>query len=90
VACAGHDLPLAPATHAFLAALTTNWISAGVRLIPLGHTESQKLLRMLEPAIERTAQRVLAATLEDLGSATFRADLASAMHETQYTRLFRT
>jgi len=33
---------------------------------------------------------VLAATLEDLGSATFRADLASAMHETQYTRLFRT
>jgi len=90
VACAGHDLPLAPATHAFLAALTTNWISAGVRLIPLGHTESQKLLRILEPAIERTAQRVLAATLEDLGSATFRADLASAMHETQYTRLFRT
>jgi urease accessory protein len=90
VACAGHDIPLAPATHAFLTALTTNWISAGVRLIPLGHTESQKLLRMLEPAIEQTAHRVLAATLDDLGSATFRADLASAMHETQYTRLFRT
>jgi urease accessory protein len=90
VACAGHDIPLAPATHAFLTALTTNWISAGVRLIPLGHTESQKLLGMLEPAIERTAQRALEATLDDLGNATFRADLASAMHETQYTRLFRT
>jgi urease accessory protein len=31
----------------------------------------------------------LNATLDDLGSATFRADLASLRHETQYTRLFR-
>ena len=30
-----------------------------------------------------------AASLDDLGSATFRADLASMRHETQYTRLFR-
>jgi urease accessory protein len=90
VACAGHGIPLTPATHTFLTALATNWISAGVRLIPLGHTESQKLLRTLEPAINRTTQRALEATLDDLGSATFRADLASAMHETQYTRLFRT
>jgi urease accessory protein len=90
VACAGHDIPLASATHAFVAALTANWISAGVRLIPLGHTESQRLLHALEPAVAKTAQRALTATLEDLGSATFRADIASAMHETQYTRLFRT
>jgi urease accessory protein len=90
VACAGHGIPVAPAVHGFLTALTTNWISAGVRLIPLGHTESQRLLRMLEPVVARTAERVLGATLDDLGSATFRADLASALHETQYTRLFRT
>ena len=90
VACAGHDIPLTSATHAFVAALTTNWISAGVRLIPLGHTESQRLLHALEPAVAKTAQRALAATLDDLGSATFRADIASAMHEAQYTRLFRT
>ena len=90
VACAGHDIPLASATHAFVAALTTNWISAGVRLIPLGHTESQRLLHALEPAVAKTAQRALTATLDDLGSATFRADIASAMHEAQYTRLFRT
>jgi urease accessory protein len=89
VTCAGHDIPLEPATHAFLAALTANWISAGVRLIPLGHTDSQRLLRALEPAVAKTAQRALAAGLDDLGSATLRADLASARHETQYTRLFR-
>ncbi|MGB3720954.1 MAG: urease accessory protein UreF, partial [Hyphomicrobiaceae bacterium] len=29
------------------------------------------------------------ATLEDLGSATWRSDLASLLHETQHTRLFR-
>ena len=90
VACAGHGIPVVPATHAFLTALTANWISAGVRLIPLGHTESQRLLRTLELAVAQTVQRALDATLDDLGSAAFRADIASALHETQYTRLFRT
>lgn len=89
VACAGHGVPLSPALHAFLTAVVANWISAGVRLIPLGHTDSQRLLQALEPAIAVTSQRALAATLDDLGSATFRADLAGIKHETQYTRLFR-
>ena len=88
-ACAGHDIPLAFAVHAFLTALTANWVSAGVRLIPLGHTESQHLLRMLRPSVARVVRRALGATLDDLGNATFRADLASARHEAQYTRLFR-
>jgi urease accessory protein len=89
IACAGHDIPLAPAAHAFMTALTANWISAGVRLIPLGHTDGQRLACALEPEVARTAQRALDAKLDDLGGATFRADLASARHETQYTRLFR-
>lgn len=89
VACAGHDIPLEPALHAFLTALTSSWISAAVRLVPLGHTDSQHTLRAIEPAVARATQRALSATLDDLGSATFRADIASARHETQYTRLFR-
>ena len=89
VACAGHGIPLEPALRAFLTALTSSWISAAVRLVPLGHTDSQHTLRAIEPAVARAAQRALAATLDDLGSATFRADIASARHETQYTRLFR-
>jgi urease accessory protein len=39
--------------------------------------------------VRATAVRALAAGLDDVGSATFRADLASMRHETQYTRLFR-
>jgi urease accessory protein len=89
VACAGHAIPLVTALHAFLTAVTSNWISAGVRLIPLGHTDGQRLTNALEPAIAATARRALAAGLDDLGSATFRADIASARHEAQYTRLFR-
>lgn len=89
VAAAGHRLPLEAMLHAFLHAQVSNWISAGVRLIPLGQTDSQRLIAALEPAVRACAARALQATPDDLGSATFRADLASMRHETQYTRLFR-
>jgi urease accessory protein len=75
--------------HAFLHAVTSNWISAGARLIPLGQTDSQRLLALLEPVVASTTKRALNASLDELGSATFRADLAGMRHETQYTRLFR-
>lgn len=86
---AAHDIPLPPTMHAFFHALTSNWISAGARLVPLGQTDSQRVLALLEPVVVATAKRALDAALDDLGSATFRADLAGMRHETQYTRLFR-
>jgi len=86
---AGHAVPLEPALHAFLHAVMSNWISAGARLVPLGQTDSQRILAGLEADVAATAKRALEASLDDLGSATFRADLASLRHETQYTRLFR-
>jgi urease accessory protein len=89
IVSAAHAIRLAPTLHAFLHALTSNWISAASRLIPLGQTDSQRVLASLEPVVSAAAKRAIAATLEDLGSATFRADLASLRHETQYTRLFR-
>ncbi|WOH70017.1 urease accessory protein UreF [Bradyrhizobium sp. BWA-3-5] len=89
IVSAAHGLPLAPALHAFLHAVVSNWISAGARLVPLGQTDSQRILASLEADVAATAGRALTASLDDLGSATFRADLASLRHETQYTRLFR-
>ena len=86
---AAHNLPLAATLHAFLHAVVSNWISAGARLIPLGQTDCQRVLVALETEVNATAARALQATLDDLGSATFRADIASMRHETQYTRLFR-
>lgn len=86
---AAHGLPLAPTMHAFFHAVVSNWISAGARLVPLGQTDSQRVLAALEPVVVETGHRAMAASLDDLGSATFRADIASMRHETQYTRLFR-
>jgi urease accessory protein len=86
---AAHAISVAPTMHAFLHALVSNWISAGARLVPLGQTDSQRILAALEGEVVLTAKRAPEASLDDLGSATFRADLASLRHETQYTRLFR-
>jgi urease accessory protein len=86
---AAHGLPHAPTLHAFLHAVVSNWTSAGCRLIPLGQTDGQRILASLEPVVAITAKRAGEASLDDLGGATFRADLASLRHETQYTRLFR-
>ncbi len=89
VTCAGHRIGCEPALHGFLHALVANWISAGVRLIPLGQTDGQRVLAALEPAVAAAAQRALVTRLEDVGSCAFRADIATMRHETQYTRLFR-
>jgi urease accessory protein len=88
-ASAGHGISLAPALAAYLHALAANLISAGVRLIPLGQTDGQRVLAALEPIVAATAERALVTPLDEVGSAAFRADLASLRHETQYTRLFR-
>jgi urease accessory protein len=89
VAAAGHGIAVEPALHAYLHAVTANMISAGVRLIPLGQTDGQRLLAALEPVVADTAARALTSSLDQAGSAAFRADLAGMRHETQYTRLFR-
>src|SRR5262245_775377 len=48
VAGASHRLPLAPLLDAYLQATAANLISTGVRLIPLGQTEGQRLVAALE------------------------------------------
>jgi urease accessory protein len=88
-ACAGHGIAVDTALSAFLHAVAANWISAGVRLIPLGQTDGQRVLGALEETIAVTAARALISSLDDIGGAALRADLASMRHETQYTRLFR-
>jgi urease accessory protein len=89
VTAAGHGVAVEVALSAYLHAVLANLISAGVRLIPLGQTDGQRLLASFEPIVGATAARALTTSLEEVGSATFRADIAGMLHETQYTRLFR-
>jgi urease accessory protein len=71
--------------HSFASALT----SAAIRLVPLGQTDGQRVLKAMLPRIARLAETSAAKTLDDLGSCTFLADIAAMTHETQYSRLFR-
>jgi urease accessory protein len=88
-ACAGHRIALIPALDAFLHSVVSNLISAGVRLIPLGQTDGQRVLAALETEIALAAERARAIAFDDVGTTAPRADIASMRHETQYTRLFR-
>jgi urease accessory protein len=89
LACAAHDIPLVPALNAHLGAFLANLVSAAVRAVPLGQTDGQRVIAALSPLVEATARSASEATLDDLGGAAWRADIASMKHETQYTRLFR-
>ena len=73
----------------FLQALASNMVSAAVRLVPLGQSAGLAVLAALEADLLHVAAITRDATLDDLGTACFRADLAGMRHETQYTRLFR-
>src|SRR5262249_17273006 len=75
------------AVRAFLYAMVSNLVTAGVRLIPLGQTDGQRALVELEDAVLDASEHALTACLDDLGSAGVMVDLASMLHETQYTRL---
>ncbi|MEJ1977597.1 MAG: urease accessory UreF family protein [Acetobacteraceae bacterium] len=73
-----------------LHAFTANLVSAAVRLVPLGQTAGLRIQAALAPALAALAAETAAATLDDIGGACFRSDIAAFRHETQYTRLFRT
>ncbi len=89
LAAASSDAPLPAALSAYLHAFAANLISAGVRLIPLGQTAGQQVLAGLQDTVLDAAATAQTQTLDDLGSAAPMIDWASAKHETQYTRLFR-
>ena len=90
-ACAAcHGIALAQVLPLYLQAFAANVVSASVRAVPLGQTEGLRLVAALGPTIASLADAAPTATLDDLGGACLRADIASMRHETQYTRLFRT
>ncbi len=89
VAAARIGAPLEESLVAYLHAFAANLVSAGVRLIPLGQTDGQRIIARLEPMMIEATAAALNRDLEDLGGAAVMTDWTSMMHETQYTRLFR-
>jgi len=66
-----------------------NTVAAAIKLVPLGQTEGQSLLYRFGAEISAAVEH--ASTLDDdtIGASTPALAIASSLHETQYSRLFR-
>lgn len=83
-------IPLDQTLPLYLHGFASNLVSVAQRAMPLGQTDGQKVLAALSPAIEDTAAHASTATLDDLASASFAADIAAMRHEALQPRIFRT
>lgn len=66
-----------------------NQIAAATKLVPLGQTQAQNLLFELSDKVEGAISIANNIATDDIGASLPRLAMASAWHETQYTRLFR-
>jgi urease accessory protein len=86
-ACAGASE--VATVSAFLQNSTGSLISACVRLIPLGHTEGQKIVVKLRPLIGRLTQKAVGRNIDEISSFAPLHEHASFAHESLYSRLFQ-
>jgi urease accessory protein len=82
-------LPPLPTATLYLQAFAASIVSAGVRLIPIGQTDGQRITAALLPLAADVADAALAQPLDAVGGTALGADIAAMLHETQYTRLYR-
>lgn len=83
------DLPTEEVLALFLHSVATQLVLVGVRFIPLGAGEGQKLLGQLAPLIATLASQFATEPLAALSSATLGADIAAMRHETLEVRIYR-
>ncbi|MGI9368731.1 MAG: urease accessory protein UreF [Ruegeria sp.] len=84
------NLPLSLTAQLFLQAFLSNLVACATRLVPLGQTDAQRLIRDLTLLCSSIADTAVQAGLDELSSTAFMSDIASMKHETQYSRIFRT
>jgi urease accessory protein len=83
------NVPVAAAAQGFAFAWAEAQTSAAVRLVPLGQSAGQRILAAAATTIPDVVVRALALPDDEIGAAAPRLAVASAWHETQYSRLFR-
>ena len=89
LAAVSSQLPETSTLLGFMWAQAEGQVSAAVRLIPLGQTAGQNLLSKLVAGLPACMETASALADAEIGAFTPGLALASALHETQYTRLFR-
>jgi urease accessory protein len=83
------DIPELETLSGFLWAWSENQVLAAVKLVPLGQSAGQRLLYRLSMAMPAIVQSARAIDDAGIGVGVVSQGLASALHETQYSRLFR-
>jgi len=73
----------------YLWAWTENQVLAAIKLVPLGQSAGQRLLHQLTNTMPEIVARAKRLTDAEIGVSVIAPVLASALHESQYTRLFR-
>jgi urease accessory protein len=66
-----------------------NQVGAAIKLVPLGQTDGQRVQLQLAGRLPAVVERALVIDDDDIGAGAPALAIASACHETQYTRLFR-
>lgn len=89
VAAAHHGIAPDAAAHGYLWAWAENQVIVAVKLLPLGQTAGQRILGQALVHIPQIVVHAQGMRDTDIGSAVPYATMASASHESQYTRLFR-
>jgi urease accessory protein len=79
----------AAALSSYCYAWIDHQLSAATRLVPLGQSDSQLALSRCLADVGAATQLAEGLSEEDIGAATPGLAIASAQHETQHTRLFR-
>lgn len=82
-------IPLPQLAAGFLWSWSENQVAAAVKLVPLGQSAGQRLLFEAARRIPAAVETGLRLADDEIGAGAFGAALASAAHETQYSRLFR-
>jgi urease accessory protein len=73
----------------YLWSWTENQVLAAIKLVPLGQSAGQRLLHQLIESIPSIADDAAALPDRSIGVGTILQPIASALHESQYSRLFR-
>lgn len=92
IGCAARHagLPVEPTARLYLHAFISNLVSAAQRLMPLGQTAAQRVVRDMAPLCAHQAHAAVDADLSALSGTAFLAEIAAMQHETQQPRIFRT
>ena len=82
-------IPLKKAAEAYLWGWLENIILNGIKIIPLGQTAGQRLIANLTELIPACVEQGFAIANEDIGASCTAQAIASSLHETQYSRIYR-